>query len=351
VHARFGGALKNAKKGTDDVRALNPGLPDKDDVALAPGTKLKLREGPSRPAPVPFDPMYAAEIIGDRKVITFSGASAKSWPLLSAEDRAHAVKAMRVLAKVLDPKKVFVWTGGTDFGYEKYVHEAFGKRGFPMLATGTENLLTDLKNLTPNMTHYWTAGVNWFGKSRPVAELLETLGGEMIAVGGGQILAGDITSAVASGVRSHLMAGLQRSPQGDAALETLLKKAAAKYAGEAGKPLAVDGLDLAGLIARDGLDGAVGKVTGAFTAIGKTYVIDAVIASEELGETLIAHVFTSTTQLLERLGVSIAGLSPDDLSKAISPELLQEVLDLGEEHASLQRHIDAAAATKTKGSA
>lgn len=341
VHARFGGALRNKKQGVDDLRALNPGLPATDDAPLPTGTKLKLRDGPARSAPAAFDPLYAAEIVGDRKVITFSGASAKSWPLMSADDRAHAVKAMRVLAKVLDPKKVFVWTGGTDFGYEKHVHEAFGKRGFPILATGTENILTDLKNLTPHMTHFWTAGVNWFGKSRPVAETLEALGGELIAVGGGQILAGDITSAVAAGVRSHLMAGLQRSPQGDAALDALLRKAAKKHEEATGERLDVDAL-----VAAHGLDGAGREIAAASAAAGRAYGVDAIIASEEIGQSLRAHVFTSTKELLERLGVATASLTPDDLSAAATPELLAQVLDVSEELASVQRHTDAAAATK-----
>ncbi len=271
------------------LSTLNPTLGD--NVGIE-GESVRLRDGPARAAPHVLSSSFARAALNGRKPLYLTGASAKAWPYLSAEDRAVTVKQYRLLARLLDKDKTSVWTGLTRFGADKYVQEIFGPAGFQLMCVGTENTLKDLKDTSSHATHVLLVGINWFGKSREVAKLVEDLGGDMVVSGGGAIMQGEINQAVALGVRLHLQDGIKPSELGAAEAARLTK---------ANKPVQL-------------------------------------FASTEQAHRFKAHAFSATAELLDRLGIDRRELTVDDLSANVSAELIREVLDVSKEAAAMARY-------------
>ena len=275
-----------------------------------------------------------------------------------AADRAHIVKMLQVLAKVLDPAKVSIWTGTTAFGVEKYAQQIFADAGFQLMGVGTENTLKDLKDVAPQLTDVMLLGINWFGKSRPVIKMVEDLGGDVLAVGGGAILLAEIMVSVAMGARTHVMSGIELSGAGvKERLNQLLKSCdkLVKAHGDKLSPATKSALEAKLQAARGVVGGddpvamakAFEELAATTRAMGEelsTRKVAApamptgIVASTELAPDLKALAFDAIGPLLERLGVNPSAIRPEMLSDQVTPELLQQVIDVSKETASMARY-------------
>ncbi|MBC7794256.1 MAG: hypothetical protein H7Z43_11160 [Clostridia bacterium] len=142
------------------------------------------------------------ELFNGRKPLMLSGASRKSWPLISPEHKAYTKYLLTALAHYLDPSEVVVVTGGTDHGVEKIAHEVFGKAGFTILGTICEN--THGNEIARDVGHLVVTGINWFGVARPAyREIVEAFNGENLTLGGGAILRDMIQLALRLNLRVH----------------------------------------------------------------------------------------------------------------------------------------------------
>lgn len=155
------------------------------------------------------DPKDLGSLLQNRLPVLFSGASKKSWPLISDGNQQEVIKAIQQSLSVLDPSKVLIVTGATDYGVEKIVHEEARKKGFVVLGTVVE--LAGAQEVGP-VTHATTMGSSWFGKSRPVLQFIKKHSGTVIFIGGGEILKDEIKMARNLDVDFYLM----RGPEGAA---------------------------------------------------------------------------------------------------------------------------------------
>lgn len=143
-------------------------------------------------------------LLKGRTPILFSGASKKSWPIISESNQNEVVRSIQQSLDVLDPNKVVIVTGATDYGVEKIVHEEARSRGFTTLGTVVESAAPG--EVGP-VTHVTTMGVSWYGKSRPTLQFIKEHNGVIVFMGGGDILNDEIKMASNLGVDFHLMKG------------------------------------------------------------------------------------------------------------------------------------------------
>ncbi len=143
-------------------------------------------------------------VLNGRTPILFSGASKKSWPLISISNQGEVVQAIRQSLSVLDPQRVVIVTGATDYGVERFVHQEARSRGFTVLGTVVES--ASAAEVGP-VTHATIMGNSWFGKSRPVLQFVRNHQGAVIFMGGGEILKDEIQMARDLGTRFSLMNG------------------------------------------------------------------------------------------------------------------------------------------------
>jgi hypothetical protein len=145
-----------------------------------------------------------AQVLKGRTPILFSGASLSSWPLISAEQQQNVLLTIQKSLDQMDPSKVVIVTGATDHGVEKIVHAEARKRGFTILGTAVEHAKPES---IADVTYLTAAGHSWYGKSRPVLQLIKATGGIVIFIGGGDILKGEIAMARNMDLDYFLMAG------------------------------------------------------------------------------------------------------------------------------------------------
>jgi hypothetical protein len=155
--------------------------------------------------------------IGDRIPVLISGSSKKSWPNVTPENQRLVERTLSEMLDRLDKNKHLLLTGGTEFGAEAILHRLAAEKGFKVLGTLTEN--ADPAEVSQHIGDLTMLGINWFGKSRPVLNLVKKHDGFVLFQGGGKILAEEIELAARMNVRMYL----QRGPEGAA------NDAAAKY--------------------------------------------------------------------------------------------------------------------------
>ena len=162
-----------------------------------------------------------AEAIAGKTPILFTGASKGNWKTISDENQDHIRVVTQALINVLNPETAYLVTGGTNYGAEKTVHEAVFRRN-----QESQDQLVCWGTLTMDATHNETTGVmpntvthisilegedgrkvkGW--KSLPDTQIgLLGDSGEMIAIGGGDIVKNMIQRAHNLGVSMHLMKG------------------------------------------------------------------------------------------------------------------------------------------------
>lgn len=140
----------------------------------------------------------------DMTPVLFSGASAKSWALISPANQAKVEEMVDAVIARLDPKRAFVVTGATDFGVEKIVHAKARAAGLSILGTIVEDTVPG--ELGP-ITHAVVMGQTWYDKSARVLALVRDLKGTVIFAGGGNILKDEIQAATNGHISYHLMEG------------------------------------------------------------------------------------------------------------------------------------------------
>ena len=154
--------------------------------------------------------------------VLFSGASKKSWPLISETDQKEIILAIKKSLDQLDPKKTFIMTGGTEFGVEEIVHREARLRGFQIYGTFvTDAEVSSLaeeqqlkktqgsswKQEIGQLTHFGFYGDQWYDKSAKVLELVKNKNGLVIFMGGGNILSDEIQAAENVNIDYLLMRG------------------------------------------------------------------------------------------------------------------------------------------------
>ncbi len=156
--------------------------------------------------------------------ILITGASVKSWPNISKEQKKEIRTAMQALVNVIDPNKAYIMTGGTNHGVEKQLHEAAYYRNLektPKLAVvGTlteEAAYQDKASIEQNtITHAIVLSLNgkiakrWFDLPDTVLNVVSENDGEMIAIGGGGIVRDMIQRAH----NMHININLMNGPEG-----------------------------------------------------------------------------------------------------------------------------------------
>ncbi len=168
------------------------------------------------------NPEKVAEVMSNKMPILITGASVKAWPDISKENQDEIRTAMQVLANVIDPKKAYIMTGGTNHGVEKQMHEAVYSRNsknptskLAVVGTLTEEAAKqDLASIEKNtITHAIVLSLNgrlaerWFDLPDTVLNVVAEQNGEMIAVGGGGIVRDMIQRAHNMGMNVNLMEG------------------------------------------------------------------------------------------------------------------------------------------------
>ena len=134
--------------------------------------------------------------------ILISGASEKSWPTISEENRELIILTMQVLANTLNPQTSYIVTGGTNFGVERIMHEAVQRRNKnsdnPIVCLGTVTMEAAQKGnveIQPNtITHAEILEIDghmartWMELPDTQLNLIKQKNGELIAIGGGAIV-------------------------------------------------------------------------------------------------------------------------------------------------------------------
>lgn len=150
-----------------------------------------------------------AKVLRGRRPVLFSGASKKSWAIVSPENQAEVEAAIEASLDMLDPSKVVLVTGATDYGVEKIVHDRARARGFTVLGTMVEHAKASEVGA---ITHATVMANSWYGKALPVLKWIQQNKGQVIFIGGGEILKDEIQMARDLGAPFALM----RGPEGAA---------------------------------------------------------------------------------------------------------------------------------------
>lgn len=145
-----------------------------------------------------------ALVFKGRVPLLFSGASAKSWAQISPDNQMAVVGVVEEALRVLDPNRVVIVTGGTDYGVEKIVHHVAKQKGFTVLGTFAE---IGAGQEVASIDFGTVSSISWFGKSRPVLEMVKGHHGLAVFIGGGAMVEGEIHMAARLEVPFLLMNG------------------------------------------------------------------------------------------------------------------------------------------------
>lgn len=151
-------------------------------------------------------------LLQDRKPILISGASASSWPKI--KDKEAVRTFLRTLVAESDPTKVIFVTGATHFGVEEELHQLVKlenarrqSEGLPTFTIlGTVVAETKAEEVGP-ITDAVVCGDRWYAKSDKILPFIKRHDGEVVFIGGGNILNDEIQAAKNIGARFHLMKG------------------------------------------------------------------------------------------------------------------------------------------------
>ena len=130
------------------------------------------------------------------------------------KDPAAVTTFLKQLVESSDPAKVVFVTGATDFGVEKELHAILkqenanrlerGEATFSILGTVVEE--TRPEEIGP-ITDAVLLGERWYSKSGKVVELIKERDGQIIFIGGGNILNDEIQAAWNVRADFYLMKG------------------------------------------------------------------------------------------------------------------------------------------------
>ncbi len=171
---------------------------------------------------VEADPKAVEEVVAGKVPIVISGASARLWPAISEKDREEIRRTMQLLVQVLDPRKAYILTGGTNQGVEKEIHTAAHERNKSaedqLAVIGT--LIGSHANLKKSIIEKDTIthalflrksngklAETWFDLPDAVLKHVASKNGEVIAIGGGGVVRDVIQQAYNMNLNLNLMDG------------------------------------------------------------------------------------------------------------------------------------------------
>ncbi len=129
--------------------------------------------------------------------ILFAGAVSVNWDPVSHEDKETIQRTIESFFDHLDPEKVVIVTGGTDFGLEKLVHDeikrqADCKRMFKLLGGLATHLEVDVSTISKSLTHAVVFDYSWYDTAPHLLQWIKKAQGMTIYIGGGDVVKGMI---------------------------------------------------------------------------------------------------------------------------------------------------------------
>lgn len=144
--------------------------------------------------------------------IMVTGSSMSHFPEIEKQEKVGDIeKVFEALLSKLNPKSHYFITGGTDFGVEKILHRMAREKGFQILGVLPEEANPNEVRLPSDggITHWIDGGKTWYAKALIQYDLVAEGKGDIIAIGGKNILADEL-AAIKAGekqglARLHLM--------------------------------------------------------------------------------------------------------------------------------------------------
>jgi hypothetical protein len=174
--------------------------------------------------------------------ILFAGAVSVNWDPVSEEHKLTIQRTIESFFDHLDPEKVVIVTGGTDFGMEKLVHDEIkrqykNKRRFKLLGGLATHLEVDVSTISKSLTHAVIFDYSWYDTAPHLLQWIKRVQGMTIYIGGGDVVKSmiyaskkvDINFLVMSDVFGSSSAAAKLYPErsfqmGERSLETQLIK-------------------------------------------------------------------------------------------------------------------------------
>jgi adenosine deaminase len=130
--------------------------------------------------------------------ILFAGASSINWIPVSEIHKIEIQKTIHSFFKHLDPDKVVIVTGGTDFGLEKLVHEEVeqcAKKGrrFKLLGGLATHLQVEISTISKSLTHASCFDYSWYDTPPHLLPWVKKNNGMTVFIGGGDVVKGMIS--------------------------------------------------------------------------------------------------------------------------------------------------------------
>ncbi|MCB1112133.1 MAG: hypothetical protein H7A37_01570 [Chlamydiales bacterium] len=146
-----------------------------------------------------------ADYFRDKIPVNFSGASSVSWRGVLEEDRALVRKQLIGLFDSLNPEKVVIVTGGTDFGLEKIVHEVVSDyrlagKNFTLIGTVATQLRANPNTISDSLTHATVVDYSWYDIGPFVMKWVQAKQGISFFMGGGDVVKNMIHTARMLGI-------------------------------------------------------------------------------------------------------------------------------------------------------
>jgi hypothetical protein len=142
-------------------------------------------------------------LLGDRRVFVESGASKYGqFPVPEAEMK----QSIAAFYDRFSAKKIAIFTGGTDNGVEKLVHEYAKKRGIPVIGFINEGAVPGELRSVRRFVISGRAH-QWLDPLKAAMSVAKSVNGEVVFRGGGQTVGKGIKAARTMRVKYHLMSG------------------------------------------------------------------------------------------------------------------------------------------------
>jgi hypothetical protein len=142
-----------------------------------------------------------SDIIGDRIPVNFSGSS--NFGRLPTTETAMRAQAREIVAR-LDVDRSAIFTGGTDVGVERFIHEEANKRGIPVVGFIHEGANPAEISAVRNVVLAGSRN-QWLDPLLVAMNAAHERGGMAIFMGGGGTVADGIRAADEVGIRHTLM--------------------------------------------------------------------------------------------------------------------------------------------------
>ncbi len=125
--------------------------------------------------------------------ILFAGAVSKNWDPVEESHKIEIQNTIESFFKHIDPNKVVIVTGGTDFGLEKLVHDEVARQGkqgrmFKLLGGLATHLEVDVSTISRSLTHAVCFDYSWYDTAPHLLPWVKKSNGNTIFIGGGDVV-------------------------------------------------------------------------------------------------------------------------------------------------------------------